>query len=397
MELRRPRGFATFVTYPLKDASGNLVSGVVTLNPQYATFTDANPVSTITNIAGFCKELGATGIYYSSLSAAEMANDYIYFIASASSGSSKRMDLLINCTKIASVQAVSDTVTATLSSGTGTGQVNLTNGRPGINWTDIINATLTQGFTLTTIGTVSNVATTNFCASVSSAVLSNVGTVTGVTNSVAANVGTVTVVVNSVTANVATITGVTNSVTANVATITGVTNSVTANVATITGVTNSVNANVATVTGVTNSVSANVATVTGVVNSVSVTTITGVSNSVGVRAGTGPNVLNISNGRIGLNWTDIQNATSTQALTLTTFATASHVDDLTSTTYPEPAAVPAASATLKNKMGWLTLLGRNQITISSVTQVAWDDTGTATVSFATHSDAAGLFTKNEWQ
>lgn len=265
MELRRPRGFATFVTFPLKDGNGNLVSGVNTLRPQYATFTDANPVSTISNIAGFCAELGATGIYYSSLSASEMANDYIYFIASPTA-TAKRLDILINCTKIASVQAVSDIVTATLSSGTGTGQANLSNGRIGINWADIANATTTQALTLTTIATASAVG---FVASVSVAVLSNVGTVTGVTNSVTANVGTVT--------------------------------------------------------GVTNSVTANVATVTGVVNSVSVTTVTGVVNSVGVREGTGGNVFSLTNGRVGLDWTNIVNATSTQAFPLTTIGTVSAV------------------------------------------------------------------------
>ena len=67
------------------------------------------------------------------------------------------------------------------------------------------------------------------------------------------------------------------------------------------------------------------ATVSGVVNSVSVTTITGVTNSVGIRSGTTGNVLNISNGRVGINWTDILNATGTQAFSLTTLATASNV------------------------------------------------------------------------
>ena len=301
MELRRSRGVATHITYPLKDASGNLVTGVTVLRPQYATFTDAAPISTLSNIAGYCEELGATGIYYSSLSAAEMAHDYIYVIASATSGDSKRLDILINCTKVASVQAVSDTVTATISSGTGSGQVNLANGRVGINWADIANATTTQALTLTTIASVSNVATVNFVASVSAAVLTNVSTVTGVTN------------------------------------------------------------------------------------------------SVGVREGTGSNVFSLTNGRVGINWTNIINATSTQGFDLTTFATATHIEDLTTTTYPEPAAVTAATATLKNKIGFLQLLARNKVQISSVTQVVFDDAEATTVTYATHTDSAGLFTKHEWR
>lgn len=79
-----------------------------------------------------------------------------------------------------------------------------------LNWASISGSTSTQNFTGTTIASVSNVATVNFVASASAAILSSVGTVTGVTNSVNANVTTITGVTNSV--SVSTVQGVTNTV-----------------------------------------------------------------------------------------------------------------------------------------------------------------------------------------
>ena len=102
------------------------------------------------------------------------------------------------------------------------------------------------------------------------------------------------------------------------------------------------------------------------------------------------------NNPVPILWSSITSPSATVGLTATTLATVTHVEDLTSTAYPEPAAVPGATATLKNKLNWMEALSRNKITASSVTQVLWDDAGTATISVATHSDAASLLTRNEW-
>ena len=68
------------------------------------------------------------------------------------------------------------------------------------NWAALINPSATNVLSNTTIATASNVATCQFVSSVSSAVLSNVGTVTGVTNTV--SVGTVSGVTNTVGATI---------------------------------------------------------------------------------------------------------------------------------------------------------------------------------------------------
>ena len=268
MELRRRRGVATFVTFPLKDASGTMITGVTGISPQYATWTDDTaPNTKFSTISGGVVEIDASGRYYSSLTATEMANDYIYFYASPTSGSARPIDLLINCTAVASV-----TVVASVS-----------NPVP-LLWSSITGTSASQVLS----GTV--IASVNYPVPLNWASISGMGAY---------------------------------------------------------------------------------ATLTG-------TSIASVTNPVFP------------------NWAQIANPTSVVSLTGTTVATASHVDDLTSTTYPEPSAVPSATTTLKNKLNFLGILARNKVTISSVTQVVWDDAGTSTVTFATHTDAAGLFTKNEW-
>lgn len=136
--------------------------------------------------------------------------------ATVSTGPMATVTGVVNSVSVTTITGVNNSVG--IRSGTTGNVLNIANGRVGINWTDIANATGTQGFTLTTLGTVSNVATANFVASVASVVLTNVATVTGVTNSVTANVGTVTGVTNSVSANVGTISGVTNRVDATLTT-----------------------------------------------------------------------------------------------------------------------------------------------------------------------------------
>lgn len=293
MELRRQRGIATFVTWPFKDASGTMITGITGISPQYATWTDGTaPNTKFSTISGGVVEIDAAGRYYSSLTATEMANDYIYFFASPTSGTARPIDLLINCTAVASVTNVSSV--------TNTVPANL------VTWIGVVPNVLTGG------------RVDSYAAVLNWASVTAPSTAVNLTSTQIASVN------YPVALNWASISGMSAF-----------------------------------------------ATLTG-------TTVASVSNAVFP------------------NWGQVQNATAVVGLTNTTVATATHIEDLTSTTYPEPSAVPAATATLKNKLNFLQLLARNQVTISSVTQVVWDDAGTATVSFATHTDAAGLFTKNEW-
>lgn len=226
MQWRQRRGIADILVYPLKDGSGIHITGVTGITPQIATWAEATTTipSTFKNIAGGCQEIGSTGVYWSSLTASEKSADYVYFLASPTSGSARRFDVTLICTALASVTNVGSVSYAVP-----------------LNWASISSPGATNVLSGTTVASASNVATCNFVASVASVVLSNVGTVTGVTNSV------------------------------------------------------------------------------------SVATITGVTNAVGVREGTGGNQLNLSSGRVGINWNDILNPTSTQNLTGTTIASANNV------------------------------------------------------------------------
>lgn len=70
--------------------------------------------------------------------------------------------------------------------------------------------------------------------------------------------------------------------------------------------------------------------------------------------------------------------------------------DLTTTTFAEPTAVPAATATLKDKIGWLQALARNKITQTATTETLFRDDGTTTTSTSIDSDDGTTFTRNKW-
>ena len=72
------------------------------------------------------------------------------------------------------------------------------------------------------------------------------------------------------------------------------------------------------------------------------------------------------------------------------------VASLITDTYSEPVGVPAATASLKDKIGWLTLLARNKITQTSDTQTVYDDAGSGSVAASTVSDSGGTTTRGEY-
>jgi hypothetical protein len=72
------------------------------------------------------------------------------------------------------------------------------------------------------------------------------------------------------------------------------------------------------------------------------------------------------------------------------------VDALSVDTYAEPAAVPAATATLAAKLGWIFTLSRNKITQTVTTQLLRDDADSATIAASTVSDDSTTFTRGEW-
>jgi hypothetical protein len=88
--------------------------------------------------------------------------------------------------------------------------------------------------------------------------------------------------------------------------------------------------------------------------------------------------------------TNLTNAPTAGDLTATmkTSVKTQVTDALAVDTYAEPSAPPAATATLKDKVGWMAALSRNKITQTATTQLLRNDGDAATIGTSTHSDDA---------
>jgi hypothetical protein len=72
------------------------------------------------------------------------------------------------------------------------------------------------------------------------------------------------------------------------------------------------------------------------------------------------------------------------------------LDVLNVDTFAEPGAVPAATASLVAKLGWVFTVLRNKITQTSATQTLRNDADNASIATSSISDNGTTFTRNEW-
>jgi hypothetical protein len=72
------------------------------------------------------------------------------------------------------------------------------------------------------------------------------------------------------------------------------------------------------------------------------------------------------------------------------------LDVLNTDTFVESAAVPAATATLVAKIGWLTTLARNKLTQTATTQTIRNDGDSGDIATSAVSDDGTTFTRAEW-
>lgn len=114
MELRRSKNVATYIVAPIVDADGDIVTGAAGLDSELNYWDDGNaPQSTFTDCTNEATEIGSTGVYYLSLTQAEMNHDYVYVIVKTSTAGAKTQHILINCkNQAADVTAVSGDATA---------------------------------------------------------------------------------------------------------------------------------------------------------------------------------------------------------------------------------------------------------------------------------------------
>jgi hypothetical protein len=76
--------------------------------------------------------------------------------------------------------------------------------------------------------------------------------------------------------------------------------------------------------------------------------------------------------------------------------TVTTLTDLTTTTFAEPSAVPAATATLKDKLGWLAFLARNKINQSATAQTVRNDGDSSDIATAAVADSGSVFTRGKF-
>jgi hypothetical protein len=72
------------------------------------------------------------------------------------------------------------------------------------------------------------------------------------------------------------------------------------------------------------------------------------------------------------------------------------VDVMTVDTFAEPVSVPAATASLKDKIGWNTAMARNKIEQTSTTSTLRNDTDTLDIAATTVGDDGVTFTRNKY-
>lgn len=70
---------------------------------------------------------------------------------------------------------------------------------------------------------------------------------------------------------------------------------------------------------------------------------------------------------------------------------------LSTDTYTEPTSVPAATATLAAKIGWLMALWRNKMTQTGTTSTLRNDADTSSIATSTVGDDGTTYTQGEWQ
>jgi hypothetical protein len=139
---------------------------------------------------------------------------------------------------------------------------------------------------------------------------------------------------------------------------------------------------------ITGSLSGSVGSVTGAVGSV-----TGAVGSVTGAVGSVTGAVGSVTGNVGGNVTGSVGSLATQAKA---DVNAEVVDALSTDTYAEPAAVPAATATLAAKVGWLAALARNKVTQTATTQTLRNDADSADVATSTVSDDGTTYTRGEF-
>jgi hypothetical protein len=99
LELVRQKNVATYIVVPLIDADGDIVTGAAGLDSERNYWADGSaPQTTFADCTNEATEIGTTGIYYLSLTAAELNYQYVAIQIKTSTTGAKTQHILIRTT-----------------------------------------------------------------------------------------------------------------------------------------------------------------------------------------------------------------------------------------------------------------------------------------------------------
>lgn len=95
MELVRQKNVATYIVFPIVDADGDFVTGAAGLDSEIDAWADGSAPDGFADCTNEATEIASTGVYYLSLTQAEMNNDYIVVQVKTSTSGAKTQMILI--------------------------------------------------------------------------------------------------------------------------------------------------------------------------------------------------------------------------------------------------------------------------------------------------------------
>jgi len=134
LELVRQKNVATIITFPILDSDGDTVTGAAGLDSEEDNWSDSAAPDGFADCTNEATEIGTTGIYYLSLTAAQMNVQYKYIQVKTSTVGAKTQHILIRTTAGAPANAATNFST-TIAAGTHTTtSFVLTDGPTANNW-----------------------------------------------------------------------------------------------------------------------------------------------------------------------------------------------------------------------------------------------------------------------
>lgn len=150
LEIVRQKNVATYIAFPIVNASGDFVTGATGLDSEKSTWADGSAPGSFSDCTNEATEIGTNGVYYLSLTQTEMNNDYIEIQIKTTSTGAKTQFILIRTTAGAPTAVATTTTAGNTIDVASTGEV-------GLDFSNIKNATGATTLTNITVPTVTDV------------------------------------------------------------------------------------------------------------------------------------------------------------------------------------------------------------------------------------------------